>query len=183
MGMGEFFEKLGSGALATLATVAPMAASAFGGPLAGVAAQKIIGALGLAPDTSKAQLEEAIIGATPEQLLALKKAEQDFLLDCRRLEIDVTKIQAADRADARSREVKTGDSTTPRLLAGLVMGLYIAVQYFLLTEVIEPTMREIVMRSLGTLDAAVGLVLGYYFGSSIGSAKKDDRIATLQGKE
>lgn len=174
MGFGDLLGKLGEGALATLATVAPVAASAFGGPLAGVAVQKVIGALGLNPETTtKDELEKAIVGATPEQLLALKKVEQDFLKDMKSLDVDVMKLEVQNTTSARDREIKTGDTTTPRMLAGLVMGLYIAVQYFLLTSVIEPTMREIVMRSLGTLDAAVGLVLGYYFGSSIGSANKD----------
>lgn len=174
MGFGDLLGKLGEGALATLTTVAPVAASAFGGPLAGVAVQKVIGALGLHPDTTtKEDLEKAIVGATPEQLAALKKIEQDFIKDMRSLDIDIMKLEQENTVSAREREIKTGDTTTPRMIAGLVMGLYIAVQYFLLTQVIESSMREIVMRSLGTLDAAVGLVLGYYFGSSIGSANKD----------
>ncbi len=179
MGAADFFESLGSGALSVLTTVAPIAASAFGGPLAGVATQKVINALGLSPTSTKQDIETAILSATPEQLLALKKMEQDFIKDMKSLDIDVMKLQVGDRSSARDREVKTGDSLTPRLLAGLIMGLYIAVQWYLLHEIIDESMREIVMRSLGTLDAAVGLVLGYYFGSSISSAQKNDHIAEI----
>jgi len=35
------------------------------------------------------------------------------------------------------------------------------------------------MRSLGTIDMALGLVLGYYFGSSAGSDKKNELIRKL----
>lgn len=177
MGVGDFFEQLGSGALAVLTTVAPMAATAFGGPLAGIATQKVIHALGLTPNATKQEIETALINATPEQLLALKKMEQDFMKDMKALDIDIMKLHAGDRASARDREVKTGDSWTPRILAALIMILYIAVQWFLLHEIIDQSMREIVMRSLGTLDAAIGLVLGYYFGSSSSSAQKTDQIS------
>jgi len=182
MGFGDFFEKLGSGAMSTLATVAPMAASAFGGPLAGVAAQKVIGALGLSPDTTKTELEAAIVAATPDQLLAIKKAEQEFIADMKRLDIDVIKIQAADRASARDREVKTGDSWTPRVIAGIIIGLYCYVQWFLLSGIVDHSMEAFVLRSLGTLDAAVGMILGYYFGSSVGSAQKNEILAKKESK-
>lgn len=52
------------------------------------------------------------------------------------------------------------------LLAIVIVGLYGIVQWHLLTNSIPQDMREIVMRALGTLDASVGLVLGFYFGSS-----------------
>ncbi len=175
MGFGDFFKEAGG----LLATVAPTVASAFGGPLAGMATQKLISALGLSPDTTKDQLETALLGATPEQLLAIKKAEQEFIVDMKKLEIDVVKLQVDDRKSAREREVNTGDSWTPRILAAAVMGLYIAVQLYLLNYVIDPTMKDFVLRSLGTLDAAVGLVLGYYFGSSVGSHQKDKHIEQL----
>ena len=68
---------------------------------------------------------------------------------------------------------------TPRLLAALIVGLYIGVQVFLLNGVVNITMRELVLRSLGTLDAALALVLGYYFGSSASSARKSETIDKL----
>jgi hypothetical protein len=42
-----------------------------------------------------------------------------------------------------------------------------------MSHIVPQEMREIVLRSMGTLDMALGLVLGYYFGSSAGSARKD----------
>lgn len=175
----SFFELLGKGALDVLTTVAPMAATAFGGPLAGVAAQKVISALGLSPEASQKDIENALITATPEQLLLLKKMEQEFIKDMKVLEIDVMKLQVSDRGNARDREVKTGDSLTPRILAGIIVGLYCSVQWFLLQGTIDESMRDLVLRSLGTLDAALGLCLSYYFGSSLSSAQKTEHIETL----
>jgi len=169
MGMGDFFKEAGG----LLATVAPTVASAFGGPLAGLATQKLIGALGMSPDASKEELEQAILGATPEQLLAIKKAEQEFKVEMKKLDIDIEKIYAQDRDSARQREIQVKDHT-PKVLAACVVGLYIFVQVDLLTSTIDPTMKDFVLRSLGMLDAALGLVLGYYFGSSAGSRAKDE---------
>jgi hypothetical protein len=42
--------------------------------------------------------------------------------------------------------------------------------------VIEPTMRELIARVLGTLDGALMLVLSFYFGSSSGSQAKDTML-------
>jgi hypothetical protein len=54
------------------------------------------------------------------------------------------------------------------------------VQGFLLTHVIDGTMRELIARVLGTLDSALMLVLSYYFGSSAGSAEKNQIMAQGQ---
>lgn len=158
--------------------IAPTVASALGGPLAGMATTAMISALGLAPDTSKDNLMKAISGATPETLLKLKEIEQQFVLDLKKLDVDVMKLQVDNTKDARAREVATKD-WTPRLIAFLIVGLYIGVQAYVLGYVIPEGSLNIVMRSLGTLDAALGLVLGYYFGSSVGSANKTDQITTM----
>ena len=70
----------------------------------------------------------------------------------------------------RKREIETKDVTT-KVLAYLICILYVGVQLFLLTHVIDDSMREMVMRALGTLDAILGLVFSYYFGSSVGDVK------------
>ena len=161
-----------------LAAIAPTVATVMGGPLAGMATTAIIGALGLAPDASKEQVMQAIAAATPEQLIKLKEVEAQLILDLKRLDVDLVKISADNTKDARAREVATKD-WTPRLIAFLIVGLYIGVQAYVLGYVIPEGSLNIVMRSLGTLDAALGLVLGYYFGSSVGSANKTDQITTM----
>lgn len=161
-----------------LAAIAPTVATVMGGPLAGMATTAIIGALGLAPDASKEQVMQAIAAATPEQLIKLKEVEAQLILDLKRLDVDLVKVSADNTKDARAREVATKD-WTPRLIAFLIVGLYIGVQAYVLGYVIPEGSLNIVMRSLGTLDAALGLVLGYYFGSSVGSANKTDQITTM----
>jgi hypothetical protein len=153
-------------ALATLGQIAPGIATALGGPVAGLAVQAITSALGLPADATKDDALKAVVGATPEQLLALKQADQQFAIRMRELDIDLDKMAVTDRDSARRREVDAHDSWTPRLLAGAVIVGYAAVQWFILGHVVDQSMREIVLRSMGTLDAALGLVLAYYFGSA-----------------
>jgi hypothetical protein len=81
-------------------------------------------------------------------------------------------LELQDRASARAREAAIKDYT-PSMLAGMVTISYGVIQYYLLTHIIPAEMREIIMRTLGTLDMALGMVLGYYFGSSLGSHLKD----------
>jgi hypothetical protein len=164
-----------------LTALAPTIATAIGGPFAGVATQKLIGALGLSTNTTQDELMSQIVTATPEQLLKLKEADQAFAVEMRKLDIDVMKLEVSDTDSARKREIATQDYT-PRIIAALILGLYMFVQWFILGHVVESSMREIVLRSLGTLDAAVGLILGYYFGSSVGSRTKDTTIQLQQTK-
>lgn len=161
-----------------LGTVAPTIASAFLGPFGGMATQAVISALGLAPETTKEAALTAVANATPEQLLKLKQVDAQLAVDLKKLDIDTLKINAEDTKDARSREIQTHD-WTPRVLAGLIVSLYIGVQIAVFTLVIDPSMRDLVMRSMGTLDAALGLVLGYYYGSSSGSAAKTKQLSEV----
>jgi hypothetical protein len=162
-----------------IGTVAPWIGTALGGPLGGMAVDTIAKVFGLS-DKSEASIKAALSGATPEQMLALKEADNDFKIQMTKLGFDnlqaLEKTAADDRNSARQREMAVKDYT-PRILAGLIVALYGGVQIFLLTNVVNEDMREIVMRSLGTLDASLGLVLSYYFGSSAGSKLKDETIA------
>ncbi len=174
--MSTFLEK----AKNVLITVAPTIASAIGTPMAGVATKAVIDALGLKKDADEKAIEEAIFGATPEQLLQLKKADQEFKVQMKQLDIDLVKIVTSDKDSARKREIQTKDVTT-KVLAYLICILYVGVQLFLLTHVIADSMREMVMRALGTLDAILGLVFSYYFGSSVGDVK--NRLTDRDKKE
>lgn len=160
--------------------MAPFLGAALGGPFGASAGMLIQTALG-ADAGDDETLKLALGNATPEQITALKKAEMDFQTRMAELGFQnaqaLEKIASDDRANAREREAKTGDSWTPRVLATVIVMGYIAVQYFLLAHIVPAEMRELILRSLGTLDMALGLVLGYYFGSSASSAAKNDILA------
>ena len=63
--------------------VAPTLGTALGGPMGGMAANMIADVLGV-PNNPKA-IEKAIQDATPEQMLELKKVEQEFELKMKEL--------------------------------------------------------------------------------------------------
>ena len=63
-----------------LAQLVPTIAAAAGGPLAGSAAKMVEGALGIKIEPTQEGIEKAVAGATPDQLLALKQADQQFAL-------------------------------------------------------------------------------------------------------
>ena len=163
-------------------TVAPSIASAVGGPLAGMATKAISEALLGKPDGTEEELAQAAIKATPEQLLALKKAENDFALQMRELDIDLERIAGADRDSARNREIKTKD-WTPKLLAGGITIGYFGVLFYMLTHGLPTTGgSEAMLVMLGTLGTAFGGVMAYYFGSSAGSKEKTEAMNRMVGK-
>lgn len=163
-------------------TVAPSIASAVGGPLAGMATKAISEALLGKPDGTEEELAQAATKATPEQLLALKKAENDFALQMRELDIDLERIAGADRDSARNREIKTKD-WTPKILAGGITVGYFGVLFYMLTHGLPTTGgSEAMLVMLGTLGTAFGGVMAYYFGSSAGSKEKTEALNRMAHK-
>ncbi|MGH8627119.1 MAG: hypothetical protein ACREYC_18290, partial [Gammaproteobacteria bacterium] len=128
---------------------------------------------------------EVLLAMTPAQALELKRADQDFAKDMAEiglkadaLQVDLERVAAEDRASARQREALLKD-WAPKVLAVLVITGYAAATGFILTHVIVPEMESLVMRTLGVLDVALGMVLSYYFGSSAGSKEKTTTMARL----
>lgn len=159
-----------------LASVAPALATALGGPLAGIATKALADKLLGNPAATQEEVEAAVTGMKPADLVRLREIDAEFKKSMVEAGIKLEAIASADRDSARQREIKTGDSWTPRGLAILVVVGWMAVQGFLLNHVIDGTMRELIARVLGTLDGALMLVLSYFFGSSANSKQKDDII-------
>jgi hypothetical protein len=162
-------------------TVAPSLATAVGGPLAGMATRAISDALLGKPDGTEDELIDAAAKASPDQLLALKKAEQDFAVRMRELEIDLQRIDAADRNSAREREVKTGD-WTPKALAGAVTLGFFGVLGYMIAYGLPSQGGEALLVMLGTLGTAWGGIVSYYFGSSAGSKEKSEAMNRMARK-
>ena len=148
-----------------IGSVAPTIATALGGPVAGMAVKALSGALFGHDEASADDIKTALANPTADQLAALKKIDADFKVQMKSLDIDLEQIAAKDRDSARNMAIMTHD-WTPRVLAIVIVMSWGIVQWFLLHNVIDASMRELVARVLGTLDGALMLVLSYYFGSA-----------------
>lgn len=146
-------------------TIAPTIASALGGPVAGMAVKCLSNALFGHGDASEADITGALANATPEQIVAIRKVDNDFKVQLKQLDIDLVKIAAQDRDSARQMAIGT-HSWTPSIMSYVIVVCWAIIQYYLFTHIIEPSMRELIARVLGTLDGALMLVLSFWFGSS-----------------
>ena len=61
--------------------------------------QSLQAVLGCAPDPKA--ISQAIQTASPEQMLELKKAETQFEVQMKELEVDIFALETADKQDAR----------------------------------------------------------------------------------
>lgn len=154
-------------------TVAPTLAAALGGPMAGLAVKAVAEALGT-PDATADELETRLAGATPADLLALKKAEQDFKVQMKTLEVDVFKLEAGDRANARGLLIATG-AKTPAVLSWIIVVATFGLEGYMVVKGVPEGVSELIVgRVLGTLDAALMTVIGFWLGTSWSSRAKDD---------
>ena len=81
-------------------TVAPALGSALGSPLGGAAISMIADKLGV-PNNQQA-VEKAIRQATPDEMLKLKEADNEFEVKMKELEVDVFRLEAEDKQNARA---------------------------------------------------------------------------------
>lgn len=163
-----------------LGKVAPVLATALGGPLAGTAVTAIQDAFGLKVEGSAADKEKAVVeavsNATPEQLLALKAKDQEYALQMAGVGLKQEELAGADRDSARKRESTVKDNT-PRLLAlAITVGFFASIAV-LMFGTIPDTSRDILNIMLGTLGTAWIAVVTYYYGSTAGSAEKSKLLA------
>ena len=174
--------------LGVLGAVAPTIASAIGGPLAGTAVGALKTALGLGGDATDQDVAQVVAKATPEQLLALKQSDQQFALDIKKLDIDLTKTYVADTSDAR-RTFGGQKSifwlgiaillTFAAVMAGVLYGCYA-----LISGAMTVKDAGLLATSTGLIGTITGYVagnaqqvVGYFFGSSQGSADKTEAMA------
>ena len=157
-----------------ISTVAPTVATALGGPLAGLATNKILSTLGLKADSNDNDILMAV--NNPENLLKLKELETNFKLEMKKLEISVEKIHSKDRDSARKREMVVKDKV-PSVLAALITIGFFGACYIVMIGLMPENIDKIIAGSLlGTLGTAWIAVVSYYFGSSAGSKNKDNII-------
>ena len=144
-----------------IGAVAPTLGQALGGPLGGAAAQTIASVLGCKPDEKS--IANAVQAATPEQLAEIKKAELDFQVQMKKLDVDVFALEVEDVQHARA--AFKGD-WTPKFIAVacvIFFGGYIA-----LVTIQDPSANDdgIVNLVLGYLGGIVSSIISFYYGAS-----------------
>ncbi|MBC2712854.1 MAG: hypothetical protein HGJ94_18250 [Desulfosarcina sp.] len=166
-------------------TVAPGVASVFGTPLAGMAT-KIIADAVLGPGKDQepdidAQLNAAMAGASPDVLLRIKEADQQFTVEMKKLDIDLERMAYGDAADARARQVALKDKM-PAVIATILILMFGLALGTLFKYDIPEANKTVVMSMIGSLGTMAVTAAAYYLGSSRGSARKDGTISQAIGK-
>lgn len=160
-------------------TVAPWIGTALGGPLGGMAVEAAASALGVSEKTGEA-LKQALAGVTPEQMLALKQADQAFSLQMQALGFkqvtDLESIAAGDRDSARKMQV-AAPSFVPALLTCFVVGAFTATLVLLLKFDVPATNRDIVVYMIGQLSGGFTSALAFWLGTTRDSSRKTEMLA------
>lgn len=162
-----------------ISSVAPFLGTALGGPLGGMAVSALGDALGLS-DKSESAIKQALSGVTPEQMLAVKNADQAFQIKMQELGFanlkDMEQIAESDRDSARKREVDVKDNT-PKILAYFITLGFFSILAFMLFNEVPVGSKDVLNILLGSLGTAWIAIVSYYFGSSNGSARTTELLS------
>lgn len=164
---------------ALVGTVAPWIGTALGGPLGGMAVEAAGKALGLSNATEDS-IKQALTGVTPEQMLALKQADEQFQEQMTALGFKdvetLSQIAADDRKDARAMQVSTR-SYMPAVVTIVLLLAYIGI-------LVAVRAGWIADGDNGTLNTLVVAAVSFWVGTTHDSMRKTDMInarATANG--
>lgn len=159
-----------------LKQIAPTIATAFGGPLAGMAVTAISKALGVEPE----KVEEVISSnkLTSEQIAQIKLAEIELEKQARELGLNFEKLAVDDRKSARDMQAATRSLVPPLLATSITVGFF-GILGMMLTGKVDAS-NPALMMMLGSLGTAWTGIIAYYFGSSAGSQAKTEMLSKAQ---
>lgn len=180
--MASVLQNLGS----ALVTLAPTVAGLFLGPLGatGVAeAEKVFGLVppaGSTLDARAAALSGALAQATPDQIIALKQADDALKAKFADAGVQLAQLDVQDRASARAMEQATKDST-PKVLTYLIAlacaGIAGVIVGGFSPAFKDPTTAATIGTIVGYLFSELKAATAYWFGSSSGSDQKNALIS------
>ena len=142
-------------------SVAPTLGAALGGPLGGMAGDVISKVLGV--ENNPASLEKAIATASPEQLMEIKKAEIAFEKQMKELDVDIYKIEAEEKKDARKHFSK---DWTARIIGIAMVGGFLGYIFLVTLQPPEQNSEALINLVLGYLGGLASAVISFYFGAS-----------------
>lgn len=165
---------------------APLLAGLVGGPIGvGVTAAAAIISHALGTPSDPGVVELAL--NDPTALEKVRQAESANSLQLQQLmvsaaqaslahESDMARIQAADRADARAMGISNKD-WVPKVLAMAVTAGFFGILLLMAFQPLPGTNKDLVNVIVGALGTAWISIIGYYFGTSVGSMRKTELLA------
>ncbi|MFM0056365.1 hypothetical protein [Paraburkholderia phytofirmans] len=165
---------------------APLLAGLVGGPIGvGVTAAAAIISHALGTPSDPGVVELAL--NDPSALEKVRQAESANSLQLQQLmvtaaqaslahESDMARIQAADRADARAMGISNKD-WVPKVLAMAVTAGFFGILLLMAFQPLPGTNKDLVNVVVGALGTAWISIIGYYFGTSVGSMRKTELLA------
>lgn len=162
-----------------IAGAAPLLGGILGGPAGagvGQVVSLVAGALGMKPDASAADIAQRI-EMDPEAILKLRELETTHTEQLAKIALEQARMELADRADARAREIAITQTTGRRdyqlyILAWLVVVGFGALCAVLMRYTVPEGSSQVVYMLFGSLASGFTLVLQYFFGSSRSSQDK-----------
>ena len=146
--------------------LAPTLGAALGGPVGGAAAGMLANVLGCEPTPQK--IEKALQSATPEQLAEIKKAELDFEVRMKELEVDVFALETKDTQHAREAFKEDWTARAIALMSIMLFGGYVLL---VTLQPADDNDLNVVNLVLGYLGGIVSSVVSFYFGASKSGGK------------
>lgn len=141
-------------------------------------------ALGLSPDAPEVEID-ATLAADPETRLKLTVAENEYRISIRKADNEELIARLTDVQNARSMAVESVRVTGRRdrnlyIIAYTILGGYLGMVTFLLFMLYmgKPIKDEtgILFMLMGNLSTFAGMVLGYFYGTTKGSAEKTELL-------
>jgi hypothetical protein len=154
----------------------PEAVRALGGDKAAEAAKTVIEVAQQVTGTDAPDKALDALKASPDAVLAYKKAQLDNKLEFERLDVKREEIAVDDRKSARDRQVQLKDAT-PAWLAFFVTAGFFGVLAYLLVAGKPAVGGDALLVMLGSLGTAWTAIISYYYGSSSSSKAKDETIS------
>ena len=148
--------------------VAPTIGTAIAGPMGNMALGKIAEVLGCPADHKS--VEKAVQNATPEQMIELKKAEQEFEVQMKELDVDVFKLEAQEKQHARSMFSK---DWTARIIGLVTISGFLGYIFLVTLQPPEQNSEALINLVLGYLGGLASAIISFYFGASHTSDKQE----------
>lgn len=126
------------------------------------------------------------VGNVADKFITTDKEREELELSKMRLDLEEFQAEVADKTSARERETKINESQNGAWLAKNITS-FLAIGCLTLTFImfyqvlymqIQPQNKDVIIYILGALSSICVQIVGYYFGSSVGSKEKTELLGT-----